>query len=81
MPVDVVVVFDDPDTAAAIVGESDGFADVGLGSVDGDFEVLGDGHLGDGFLGREEWSVADAVLLASVLGEQGSDRQSGNAEE
>lgn len=73
--VDVVVVLDDPDAAAGVVGEGDGFADVGFGSVDGDLEVFGDGHFGDGFLGTEEGGVAGAVLFASVLGVGGDDEE------
>ena len=68
--VDVVVVFDDPDAAAAIISEGDGFADVGLGGVDRDFEIFGDVHGGDGLLGSEEGGVAGAVLFTAVLGER-----------
>jgi len=79
--VDVVIVFYDPDASPGVEGKGNGFADVRLGGVDGNVESLRDGHFGYGFLGREEGSVAGAVLLATVLGKRGSDRESGDAEE
>jgi len=69
-PVDVVVVFHDPDAAFGIESEGDGFADVWFGGVNGNVESLRDGHLGDGFFGREEGGVAGFMLLATVLGKR-----------
>lgn len=69
-PVDVVVVFHDPDAASGIESEGDGFADVWFGGVNGNVESLRDGHLGNGFFGFEEGGVAGAVLLATVLGKR-----------
>jgi hypothetical protein len=79
--VDVVIVFYDPDAASGIEGKGDGFADVRFGGVDRNVESLRDRHISDRFLGSEEGSVAGAVLLASVLGERGGDRQGGDTEE
>ena len=69
-PVDVVVVFHDPDAASGVESEGDGFADVWFGGVNGNVESLRDGHLGDGFFGCEEGGVAGFVLLATVLGKR-----------
>lgn len=69
-PVDVVVVFHDPDAAFGVEREGDGFADVWFGGVNGNVESLRDGHLGDGFFGCEEGGVAGFVLLATVLGKR-----------
>ena len=79
--VDVVIVFHDPNAPPGVKGKGDGFADVRFGGVDRNVKSLRDGHLGDRFLGGEEGSVAGAVLLATVLGKRGGDRESGDAEE
>ena len=67
-PVDVVIVFYNPNASARIESKGDGFADVRLGGIDRNVESVRDGHIGDRFLGREEGSVAGAMLLATVLG-------------
>ncbi len=62
--IDVIVVFNDPDAALVVERERDGFANGGFGGKNADLEALRNGHLGEGFLGFEERSIAGAVFLA-----------------